>query len=154
MVTKILTSLENSSWLPNIIESLWITCIPSFNPQESFPFYRWGIEWSQEFNYPYHKLGIGRARVWRQVSFLSGFPWWLSSKESTWNTRDPGLIPGLESNTGGDGNPLLYFFLENPMERGTWQATVHGVAESDVTEHAHKPFSHWSGIPVYIYLFP
>ena len=34
----------------------------------------------------------------------------------------------------GNGNPLQYSFLENPMERGTWQATVHGVVQSDTTE--------------------
>ena len=34
----------------------------------------------------------------------------------------------------GNGNPLQYSFLENPMARGTWRATVHGVAESDMTE--------------------
>ena len=35
---------------------------------------------------------------------------------------------------GGNGNPLQYSCLENPMDRGVWQATVHGVAELDVTE--------------------
>ena len=34
----------------------------------------------------------------------------------------------------GNGNPLQYFFLENPVDRGAWQATVHKVAESDTTE--------------------
>ena len=43
--------------------------------------------------------------------------------------RDVGLIPGLErSPEGGYGNPLQYFCLENPMDRGAWQ--VHGVAKS------------------------
>ena len=37
--------------------------------------------------------------------------------------------PGEEN-----GTPLQYSFLENPMDRGTWWATVHGVAESDMTE--------------------
>ena len=42
-----------------------------------------------------------------------------------------GLIPELgRSPGGGHGNPLQYFFLENPMDRGAWRATVHGTAES------------------------
>ena len=42
-----------------------------------------------------------------------------------------GLIPGLGRSSGeGDGNPLQCFCLGNPMDRGTWCATVHGVAES------------------------
>ena len=48
---------------------------------------------------------------------------------------DEGLIPGSERSTGGEhGNPLQYFCLENPMNRGALWATVHGVAESDTTE--------------------
>ena len=42
-----------------------------------------------------------------------------------------GSIPGLgRSPGGGHGNPLQYSLLENPMDRGAWQATVHGVAKS------------------------
>ena len=48
--------------------------------------------------------------------------------------RDVGLIPGLRrSPGGGHDNPLQYPCLENPMDRGTWQATVHRVAKSEVT---------------------
>ena len=44
---------------------------------------------------------------------------------------DVGLIPGLgRSPGGGHGNPLQYSCLENPMDRGAWQATVHGVTKS------------------------
>ena len=45
--------------------------------------------------------------------------------------RDTGLIPGLGRAPGeGNGNPLQYSFLENPVDRGTWQATVHMVTQS------------------------
>ena len=45
--------------------------------------------------------------------------------------KDAGLIPGLGSYPGGGhGNPFLYSCLENPMDRGTWRARVHGVTKS------------------------
>ena len=45
--------------------------------------------------------------------------------------RDAGLIPGLGIFPGGEhGNPLQYSCMENPMDRGTWQATVHRVTKS------------------------
>ena len=45
--------------------------------------------------------------------------------------RDAGLIPGSrQSPEGGNGNPLQYSCLENPMGRGAWRATVHRVAQS------------------------
>ena len=47
------------------------------------------------------------------------------------NAGDLGSIPGLGKSSGGEhGNPLQYSCLENPMARGAWWATVHGVAES------------------------
>ena len=53
------------------------------------------------------------------------------SKESACNAGDPSSIPGSGRSPGeGDGNPLQYSLLENPMDRGDWQATVHGVAKS------------------------
>ena len=45
--------------------------------------------------------------------------------------RDPGLIPGSgRSPGGGHGNSFQYSSLENSMDRGAWQATIHGVAKS------------------------
>ena len=54
------------------------------------------------------------------------------------NAEQVGLIPGSRKSPGeGNGNPLLYSFLpekSNPMDKGAWQATVHGVTkESDMT---------------------
>ena len=57
------------------------------------------------------------------------------------NAGDAGSIPGSgRSPGGGYGNPIQYCCLENPMDRGAWQATIHRVAESDTTEvtwHVH-----------------
>ena len=56
------------------------------------------------------------------------------------NAGDPGLIPGLGRSPGeGNGNPLQYSCLENPMDGGAWWATVHGVTELDATERFHFP---------------
>ena len=51
---------------------------------------------------------------------------------------DPGSIPGSGRSSGeGNGNPLQYSCLENPMDRGDWWAIVPGVTESDTTEQLH-----------------
>ena len=69
---------------------------------------------------------------------LYGLPEWLKGKESicqAGDTGDVGSIPGFRSSPGGrHGNPLQYSCLENPMDRGAWWATIHGVVESDMTE--------------------
>ena len=63
----------------------------------------------------------------------------MDSKESVYNTGDPGLIPRSERSLGkGNGNPLQYSLLGNPMDRGAWQAIVQSVVESDIDQaHAH-----------------
>ena len=60
---------------------------------------------------------------------IMGFPHSSVGKESAHNAGDPGSIPGLGRSPGeGNGKPLQYSCLENPMDRGAWRATVHGVA--------------------------
>ena len=60
-----------------------------------------------------------------------GFPGNSDSKESACNVGDLGLIPGL-GRFPGDGNnyPLQYSGLENSMDRGNWQAIIHGISKS------------------------
>ena len=78
-----------------------------------------------------------------QLNFLKhihGLPWWPSGKEPNCNVGDVGLIPRSgRSLGGGSGNPLQYFCLKNPMDRGTWQAIVQGLqrVEYDWAQHKH-----------------
>ena len=71
---------------------------------------------------------------------ILGLPRWLSGKESACNAgnaRDAGSIPGSgRSPEGGNGNPLQYSCMENPMDRGAWQATVHRAAKSWTHMHS------------------
>ena len=72
-----------------------------------------------------------------------GFPGSSAGKESACNAGDPSLIPELErSPGGGHGNPHQYSCLENPMDRGAWPATVHGVAKNQTrlstTQHSEE----------------
>ena len=59
------------------------------------------------------------------------FPDGSDGKVSAYNAGDPASIPGSGRSPGeGNGNPLQYSCLENPMHGGAWLATVHGVAKS------------------------
>ena len=63
-----------------------------------------------------------------------GFPGGSDGKEYAYNAGDLGLIPGLGRSPGGGNHyPFQYSCLENPMGRGAWRATVHGIAESYTT---------------------
>ena len=64
-----------------------------------------------------------------------GFPDGSDGKESTCNAGDLGSMPASEKSPGeGNGNPHQYSCLESPMDRATWWAIAHKVAESDTTE--------------------
>ena len=76
--------------------------------------------------------GVSNGRI---SLFLGFFPGGSDHKECACNVGDLGLISGSGRSPGeGNGNPLQYSCLENPMDGGAWQATVHEVAESDMTE--------------------
>ena len=61
---------------------------------------------------------------------IYGLLQWLSSKESTCNAGEMSSIPELGRSPGErNGNPLQHSCLGNPMDRGAWQATVHGVGK-------------------------
>ena len=76
------------------------------------------------------RVGVGGC-----VEPVLDFPGGSDGKESVCNVGDLGSIPGSGRSPGeGNVNLLQYSWLENPMDGGAWQATVHGVAESDRTE--------------------
>ena len=60
----------------------------------------------------------------------TGFPGGSDGRESDCNAGNLDLIPGSGRSPGGGHGPLQYSCLENPMDRGAWWATVHGVAKS------------------------
>ena len=72
-----------------------------------------------------------KSIVYFQVSKNTGLPWWHRREESARNAGDLGSISGLGRSPGGEhGNPLQHSCLQNPMDRGAWRATVHGVTKS------------------------
>ena len=76
---------------------------------------------------------IYKSKIWKQAKCTTvggklGLHRWLSGKESACRCRNAGSIPGSgRSPEEGNGNPLQYSCLENPMDRGAWWVTVHGV---------------------------
>ena len=73
---------------------------------------------------------IHTITVYLYLDTKVGLPGGSEGKETAFNARDLGSIPVLGRSPGrGNGNPLQYYCLENPMDSGTWQATVHEVAK-------------------------
>ena len=82
-------------------------------------------------------ISVGTLNLlWSKLFNGSGFPGGASGKEPTNQSRRPkkhGWIPGWGRSLGGGlGNPLQYSCLENPMDRGAWQAAVHKVTKSQM----------------------
>ena len=81
------------------------------------------------------EVGLGKLYGWGCISILLftirvGFPGGLMVKNPLADAGDTGSVPGLGRSPGeGNGNPLQFSCLGNPMDRGAWQATVHGVTK-------------------------
>ena len=85
------------------------------------------VIFNQTLSDPEHATVLKEARSYAML----GFPCGSAGREFTCNARDMGLIPRLGRSPGeGNDKPLQYSYLENPMDRGAWQATVHGVEKS------------------------
>ena len=110
----------------------------------------WKIPWTEEpgrlQSMGLHRVGHDRSNLAVAAPYISQYPGRRTSLMAQWvkknppvnagDTRDAGSIPGWErSPGGGNGNPLQYSCLENPMDRGAWWATGHRVTKvSDVTK--------------------
>ena len=82
------------------------------------------------------RLGLTDIHCW-------SFPGGSDSTESSCSVGDLGLLPGSARSPGeGNGNALQYSFLENPMDRGTWWAKIHGVAKSRIRLSDYHFFFH------------
>ena len=76
--------------------------------------------------------GLGFVSRFVAISPPFGLPRWLSAEESKnpiTNARDAGSIPGWGRSPEVNGNPLWYSCMEDPTDRGAWQAMIHGVAK-------------------------
>ena len=75
-----------------------------------------------------------------------GLPWWLRGKEPACGAGDWGSIPGSGRSPGGrHDNPLQYSCLENPTDRGAWQAAVHRIRHSSATKKPSPHSAIWRG---------
>ena len=98
-----------------------------------------GLFGRQIFQVSSHKLikgmcsnpDLSNSKLFTPIPGYLGLPWWLSGKETACSEGDLGSILGSGRSPGeGNGNPLQYSCLENPMDRGAWWVTVHGVTKS------------------------
>ena len=68
-----------------------------------------------------HKFSVQSKINFYMSTVVIDFPRGSDGKVSVYNAGDPGSIPGLGRSLGeGNGNPLQYYCLENPMDRGAW----------------------------------
>ena len=85
----------------------------------------WRIPWTEESG------GLQSMGLQKNWTLLKDFPGGSDGKASAYNVGDLCSISGWGRSPGeGNGNPLQYSCLENPMYRGVWWATVHGVTKS------------------------
>ena len=91
-----------------------------------WPHWRQPTRLPHPWDSPGTNTGVGGHCL--SVEAKRGLLWWLSSKESACNVRDAGSISGSKRSLGEENdNPLQYFRLENSVDWGAWQATVHGL---------------------------
>ena len=86
------------------------------------------IQQSHSYAYTLRKPKLKKTHIY---PIVQGFPHRFVGKESACSAGDLGFIPGSGRSPGkGNGNPLQYSCLKNPIDSGAWEATVHRVARS------------------------
>ena len=110
----------------------WVTFISlHFFISHASQFYLWNILNVIKVFWKRYKPTPNYFLMFLTLNSGLGFPGGPESQESVCNAGDLGLISGLGRSPGkGNGNPLQYSCLENPMDRGAWRAIVHGFAKS------------------------
>ena len=98
--------------------------------------------WIIAFGMFFFQMMKEKVKQFLYLSLSNTFPGSLVGKEPACSAGHPGSIPGLGWPSGeGNGNPLQYSCLENPMDRGAWWATVHGIARVRHDLAAKPPLS-------------
>ena len=120
-----MASLTQWPWVWASSRNWWWTGKPG--ELQSVESDRVGHNWVTELNWTERSCNVFS----QPKRVLWGFPSGSDSKESASNAVDLGSIPGLgRSPEEGNGSPLQYSCLENPMDGGAWRATIHGVTKS------------------------
>ena len=116
-------------WLLHGVLGLWLARLESLTLVFFFFLVALGLCWCLRAFSSCRELGL--LCLAAHGLPVAGFPGGSDGKESACNTGDLGSIRELGRSPGeGNGNPLQYSSLENSMDRGTWQSSVHGIIKS------------------------
>ena len=120
-----ITSYISKKWHFKNFQLLWLFCCSSALAKQSCTI----LNRNKDTEHLCLTPNFGREGIYYLPIKSSGFPGNSAVKEFTCNAGDMGSTPGSGSFPGeGNGNPLRYSCLENPMDREVWWTTVHGVA--------------------------
>ena len=123
-----------------VVRFSWLCCC--FSP--AWPdFTSWCSESTEVTQHSSYRHDLQRGR--------QGFPGGSDGKESACNSGHLGSVPGLgRSPEKGNGYPLQCSYLGNPMDRGAWQATVHGIPDSVMTEKLMLSLFHFQNEKAFV----
>ena len=149
MTERLGTKSESSkcrSWKSNPFSRSPVNTYVSPSQSQPLDWAPWGLGgwwWARQArSLSYRGLWGWVSSISLFVNSINGLPWWVMGKETACNAGVAGSIHGSGRYPGGGhGNPLQYSCLENPMDRGAWWTTAHGIAKSQTglkqLEHTH-----------------